>query len=224
MLVVPMNLPGIATEPRFDKLGMRSSDTTQVTFENVRIPRANVIGEVGKGFMYQMLQFQEERLFAAANILKPLDRAIAETAEYCRERKAFGGSLLSNQVVRFRLAELQTEVELLRALTFKCADAYIAGEDVVCRSQPSTPFALAIADGSAARGSRPRGTATRGTPVRTAATSMLTRRWRASAPASGPVEPSCAWPRWPAAQRRAPSSPAHAAPTSRPSCPSRSPS
>ena len=78
MIAVPMDLPGISIAPRFDKVGMRSSDTTQVFFDRVRVPASNLIGEEGKGFVYQMVQFQEERLFAAANMLMPLERCIAQ--------------------------------------------------------------------------------------------------------------------------------------------------
>ena len=130
MLVLPMDLPGVSVAPRFDKLGMRSSDTTQVTFEDVRVPRHHVIGEAGKGFAYQMIQFQEERLYAAANVIRPLERCIAQTAEYCEARAAFGKPLLANQAIRFRLSELSTEVEALRALYWRATDAYLAGEDV----------------------------------------------------------------------------------------------
>ena len=130
LIVVPMDTEGVSVAPRFDKLGMRSSDTTAVTLEDVRVPAANVIGAPGQGFSYQMLQFQEERLFAAANVLVPLTRCVEETAAYCRERVAFGKPLLANQAVRFRLAELETEIELLRALIWRAADAYDAGEDV----------------------------------------------------------------------------------------------
>lgn len=130
LMVVPMDAPGVSVAPRFDKLGMRSSDTTAVTLENVRVPAANVIGEPGQGFSYQMLQFQEERLFAAANVLVPLSRCVKETAAYCRDRVAFGKPLLANQSVRFRLAELETEIELLRALIWRAADAHAMGEDV----------------------------------------------------------------------------------------------
>lgn len=130
MLAMPMDLPGVSFSPKFDKLGMRSSDTTQLTLEDVRVPRANVIGEPNKGFTYQMLQFQEERLWAAANALKGLQRCIDETVEYTKDRRAFGQPLINNQSVRFRLAELQTEIELLRALTWSACDKVVAGEDV----------------------------------------------------------------------------------------------
>ena len=73
----------------------------------------------GAGFMYQMLQFQEERLAGCLLVLKALDSVISATIDYTRQRKAFGKSILDNQVVQFRLAELATEVEALRALTYK---------------------------------------------------------------------------------------------------------
>lgn len=130
MIAMPMDLPGVSVAPRFDKLGMRSSDTTQVTLEDVRVPRANIIGEAGKGFTYQMVQFQEERLFAAANVLLPLERTIETTVQYCRDRSAFGKPLLSNQAIRFRLSELYTEVQLLRSLVEKATQEYVSGTDV----------------------------------------------------------------------------------------------
>merc|ERR1711978_537146 len=77
-----------------------------------------------------MLQFQEERLAAASGALAPLQNAIDETIEYTRTRHAFGQPLLNNQYLHFRLAELQTELELFRALTYQAADAMERGEDV----------------------------------------------------------------------------------------------
>jgi citronellyl-CoA dehydrogenase len=130
LIVVPTNTPGISFSEKLDKLGMRSSDTAQVFFDNVRVPQRNLIGEEGHGFIYQMLQFQEERLFAAAGSLKAMEDCINKTIDYTRERKIFGQSVLDNQVVHFRLAELQTEVEALRALTFDAVEGYIKGTDV----------------------------------------------------------------------------------------------
>jgi len=94
------------------------------------VPQRNLIGQEGMGFMFQMMQFQEERLWGAASSLKNLDRLIDLTIGYTRERKAFGKSILDNQVVHFRLAELRTEVEALRALTYAAVDQYVAGNDV----------------------------------------------------------------------------------------------
>jgi citronellyl-CoA dehydrogenase len=130
LIMVPMDTPGI-TKLKIDKIGMNSSDTGQLFFEDVRVPARNIVGQEGMGFTFQMMQFQEERLWAAANGLPSLDRMIDETIAYCRERKTFGEPLINNQVIHFRLAELRTEVEMLRALTWNTIDDYIGGADVV---------------------------------------------------------------------------------------------
>lgn len=131
LIVVPMNTPGVTVAPKLDKLGMRSSETAQVFFDNVRVPQRNRIGEEGSGFILQMIQFQEERLFGAANILKGLENCVNSTIDYCRQRETFGQPLLHNQVIHFRMAELQTEIEALRALTYTAVEKYINNEDVV---------------------------------------------------------------------------------------------
>ena len=130
LICLPMKTKGVEIARKLDKLGMRSSDTAQIFFDNVRVPRRYLIGEEGKGFIYQMLQFQEERLWAAAANLKSMERLIEQTIEYTRNRKAFGKSILDNQVVHFRLAELATEIELLRALVYRACELYLAGTDV----------------------------------------------------------------------------------------------
>lgn len=130
LIVVPGDAPGVSVDQPLDKLGMRSSETAQVFFDNVRVPRRNRIGEEGAGFMMQMIQFQEERLWGAASGIKGYDMLIQKTIEYARERELFGMSLLDNQSVHFRLAELQTEVEELRSLIWRGAEEYINGGDV----------------------------------------------------------------------------------------------
>lgn len=109
---------------------MRSSETAQVFFDNVRVPQRNLIGVEGSGFTMQMMQFQEERLWAATNALGTLDMVVEETIDYCRQRNIFGKPILNNQVVHFRLAELQTEIEALRALAWRACELHINGEDV----------------------------------------------------------------------------------------------
>jgi len=130
LICVPMKTKGVEVARKLDKMGMRSSDTAQIFFDNVRVPKRNRIGEEGHGFTYQMVQFQEERLWGAAACLKAHEYIIAETIEYTRNRKAFGHSILDNQIVHFKLAEMQTEVELLRALIYRAGEALVAGEDV----------------------------------------------------------------------------------------------
>ncbi|MBA3546229.1 MAG: acyl-CoA dehydrogenase family protein [Nannocystis sp.] len=130
LIVVPMNTPGVERARKLHKLGMWSSDTAQVFFDDVRVPQRYRIGPEGAGFMLQMLQFQEERLWGAANSITAMDEAISETVKYTRDRKAFGKSILDNQVVHFRLAELTTEVECLRALVYRAAELFLSGKDV----------------------------------------------------------------------------------------------
>ncbi|GCC22982.1 probable acyl-CoA dehydrogenase 6 [Chiloscyllium punctatum] len=129
LICLPMKLPGVQVAKKIDKLGMWSSDTAQIFFEDVRVPRKYLIGEEGMGFTYQMLQFQEERMWAVAAMLAPLQNIIQETIEYTRQRKVFGQPVLHNQTVHFRLAELETEVELVRSLLYRCVAQYIQGND-----------------------------------------------------------------------------------------------
>ncbi len=130
LIIVPMKTPGVTVERRLRKIGMHSSDTAQIHFDGVRVPVRHRIGDEGKGFTYQMLQFQEERLWAGANTLRALDGVIQDTVEYTRGRQIFGRPVLDNQVVHFTLAELQTEVEALRALVYRATELYVGGEDV----------------------------------------------------------------------------------------------
>ncbi|XP_030644580.1 probable acyl-CoA dehydrogenase 6 [Chanos chanos] len=130
LICLPMNLPGIHIARKIDKMGMRSSDTAEVFFDDVRVPCKNIIGQEGMGFTYQMLQFQEERLWGVANILTMMDKVIEETIKYTRQRKIFNQPVLYHQVVHFRLAELATEVEMLRSLLHRATALYIKGNDV----------------------------------------------------------------------------------------------
>jgi citronellyl-CoA dehydrogenase len=130
LICVPMKTKGVTVARKLEKLGTRSSDTAQIFFENVRVPQQNRIGKEGEGFTYQMQQFQEERLWGAAAKLVAMERHIEDTIAYTGQRIAFGQPILDNQVVHFRLAELKTEVELLRSLVYRAADQMLKGEDV----------------------------------------------------------------------------------------------
>ena len=134
LIIVPSDTPGVSLSEPLNKLGMRSSDTAQIFFDNVKVPQKNRIGEEGMGFMYQMFQFQEERIYAAASALKSYENIIQETIEYTKQRETFGKPILDNQIVQFKLAELQTEVELLRALTYNAVEEYIDGKDVLTKA------------------------------------------------------------------------------------------
>ena len=120
---------GVIINRKLKKMGMNSSDTAEIFFDDVRVPQENLIGEEGQGFVYQMLQFQEERLFAALGGYTGCELAIQETIEYTRQRKTFGKPILDNQIVHYRLSELMTEVEALRALTWKAIEIHVNGGD-----------------------------------------------------------------------------------------------
>src|SRR5574337_220341 len=138
LVIVPMRdgpggklVKGIEVGRKIRKIGMNSSDTGLIFFENVRVPQRFRIGSEGQGFVYQMQQFQEERLWVAASTLYPLDECIRETIEYAQQREMFGRRLIDQQWVQFKLVELQTEVEALRALIWAAVERYIAGKDVL---------------------------------------------------------------------------------------------
>ena len=130
LICVPMKTKGVEIARKLDKMGMHSSDTAQIYFDNVRVPQRYLIGEEGKGFTYQMVQFQEERLWGAVSSLKGKERIIQATIDYARQRQIFGKPVLHNQVVHFKLAELQTEVELLRSLCYRACELMLEGQDV----------------------------------------------------------------------------------------------
>ncbi|RJP69773.1 MAG: acyl-CoA dehydrogenase [Comamonadaceae bacterium] len=135
LVMVPMRekgklVKGIEVAQKIRKIGMNSSDTGLIYFDEVRVPQRYLIGTEGSGFIYQMQQFQEERLWCAASTLEALTNCIAWTVEWAQDRKLFGASLADQQWVQFKLAELKTEVESLRALTYQAVERYVAGEDV----------------------------------------------------------------------------------------------
>ena len=129
LIVVPTDTPGFSTSERLNKLGMRSSDTAQLFFDDVVVPESYRIGEEGKGFQMQMMQFQEERLAGAVMTIKGLEQCITNTVDYTSQREAFGKSLIENQIVHMRLAEMQMEIEALRALCYQACELYVGGGD-----------------------------------------------------------------------------------------------
>jgi len=130
LIIVPLKTKGVSVSRKLDKLTLRCSDTAELFFDDVRVPATNLIGEEGMGFIYQMGQFQEERMFVTARGIRAMEMAVEETIDYTRERNVFGQSVLSNQSVYHKLSAMQTEIEAARALLYRAADAYMAGEDV----------------------------------------------------------------------------------------------
>ena len=130
LIIIPSDTKGVSIGDKIDKLGLRTSDTAPVYFDNVCVPQRFRIGKEGDGFKMQMEQFQEERLFISASILVAMDNCIDKTIEYCVDRKAFGKRIIDNQAIQFRLSELKTEVEAVRSLVYRACQNYVSGEDV----------------------------------------------------------------------------------------------
>ncbi len=129
-IIVPTDSPGFSVGRKIEKMGNHSSDTAELVLDEVRVPVSNTVGRVGKGFQQQMGQFQDERLMGAYMATSGARRAIERTAEYLKVRHAFGEPLINNQYLRFRLAELAAEVDLLTQYNYSAAERFTAGQDV----------------------------------------------------------------------------------------------
>jgi citronellyl-CoA dehydrogenase len=129
LIIVPTDTPGFSVSKKLKKLGNWASDTAELVFDNVRVPVANRIGEEGQGFIYQMRQFQNERLIGTLGAVAGAEKILRMTIEYCRGRHTFGKPLIENQWIYFRLSELITEVEFLRQMCYHCGRIMDAGGD-----------------------------------------------------------------------------------------------
>lgn len=130
LIIIPAGTPGFSVSRKLRKLGNHSSDTAELIFDNVRVPRSYTVGPEGMGFILQMQQFQRERLVGAILAYSSAEKVVRDTITYTQQRRAFGSALIENQAIHFRLAELLTEIEALRALCYDAAERYVAGEDI----------------------------------------------------------------------------------------------
>ncbi len=121
LIIVPTDTEGFIVSKSLKKLGNHSSDTAVLTFENMRVPVSNRIGEEGMGFYLQMQQFQIERLVGAIGGTAGAEKAVRDTIQYTQERRAFGKPLIANQWIHFKLAELLAEIEAQKQLNYYCA-------------------------------------------------------------------------------------------------------
>ena len=128
-VVVPTRTPGFSVSRALEKLGNHSSDTAELSFVDVRVPVANTIGAIGRGFQQQMQQFQNERLIASYMAVGQCTAAIERTLDYLRQRRTFGKPLVEHQWIQFHMAELSAEVDMLRHYNYAAAEAYVAGQD-----------------------------------------------------------------------------------------------
>ncbi|MEM9821419.1 MAG: acyl-CoA dehydrogenase family protein, partial [Bacteroidota bacterium] len=123
LLVIDRNAEGVSAR-KLKKLGWHASDTAELSFDNVKVPLENLIGEEGSGFYYLMNGLQLERLVAVPAGITAMEYALERTLQYMSEREAFGRSINRFQVLRHRIAQMTSEVEALKAFSYQCCRMY----------------------------------------------------------------------------------------------------
>jgi alkylation response protein AidB-like acyl-CoA dehydrogenase len=120
--------PGFSVSRTLEKLGMHSSDTAELSFEDVRVPAENLLGQEGKGFYHISWELQGERLVGAIGCVAGAERVFEKTLEYAKERNAFGRPIGKFQAIRHKFAEMATKIETARQLTYSTAWRFANGE------------------------------------------------------------------------------------------------
>jgi acyl-CoA dehydrogenase len=131
LILVETDRPGFERGRKLDKLGLRGQDTSELFFNDCRVPVANVLGEAGQGFRYLMTQLQQERLVIAVTAIASCTRSLEDTIAYVKQRRAFGKTIASFQNTQFKLAELATEVEIGQAFVDRLLVAHVRGDELV---------------------------------------------------------------------------------------------
>lgn len=131
LFVVEAGTPGFTKGKKLNKVGQHLNDTCELIFEDVRVPKENLLGEEGKGFYYLMEKLQQERLMVTIQSLASAEYMVEETVKYVQERKAFGQSISKFQNTQFKLAEMKTEVELGRTFVDRLILEHMANKDIV---------------------------------------------------------------------------------------------
>ncbi len=129
LILVETDRDGFARGKNLDKLGWKAQDTSELFFDNVRVPVSNLIGDVeGRGFYQMMEQLPQERLMQAVRATSNLEAALEWTVDYTTERKAFGGTIADLQNTRFKLADVKTQAVMLRVFTDRCIELHMQGK------------------------------------------------------------------------------------------------
>jgi acyl-CoA dehydrogenase len=131
LLLVEADTPGFVRGKKLDKLGLRGQDTSEIFFQDCRVPAVNLLGKEGRGFRMLMEKLQQERLCIAVSSTASCRRALDDTLAYVKERRAFGKPIGTFQALQFKLAELATEVEVGQAFVDRLLVAHVRGDDVV---------------------------------------------------------------------------------------------
>ena len=127
-IIVPNGTPGFTVEPSYDKVGWHTSDTHPLTFTEVRVPEANLLGELGRGFANFLETLDEGRVLFAALCTGAAQGCLEEAMRYAKSRNVFGRSIGSNQHIAFMIARMQARVHTARLATYDAANKLVAGE------------------------------------------------------------------------------------------------
>jgi alkylation response protein AidB-like acyl-CoA dehydrogenase len=128
LFVIEKGTPGFSVTRTLEKLGMHSSDTAELLFEDCRVPAANLIGEEGEGFKNLMWELQGERMIAAAGSIAGAQRTFEYAMEYAQNRKAFGQPISQFQVIKHRLVDMGTKIAAVQAFVYQTAKQWNDGE------------------------------------------------------------------------------------------------
>ena len=134
LLVVEGGTPGLTVDRSLRKMGWHCSDTAELSYVDVRVPAANLVGAENTGFHQIAEQFVVERMALAVHAYGIASRSLELTAAYCRDRETFGKPLIANQVVRHKLVEMRRQVEVARTYTRAVAERHVRGENVVAEA------------------------------------------------------------------------------------------
>lgn len=145
LLIIPTRAPGFSVTRRLDKMGWRCSDTAELSFHDCEVPAANLLGGENEGFRLIMANFQTERLMLATMATAAAELALRESIAYARTRRAFGGPLSDKQVIRHKLAEMATQVDVAREYVRRVAYRFQEGEECVAEVSMAKNVAYAAA-------------------------------------------------------------------------------
>jgi alkylation response protein AidB-like acyl-CoA dehydrogenase len=150
LFIVERGMPGFERGRNLKKMGMKAQDTAELFFNNVRIPKANVLGEPGKGFIYLMQGLAEERLLGAVGYLSSAQLSWQLTLDYVKERKAFGKTVSAFQNTQFKLAEMRTQLDFAQVYIDQCVAAFNADKltavDAAKAKLATSELQVAVAD------------------------------------------------------------------------------
>jgi len=128
LFLVDATTPGFQRGANLDKIGLHCSDTSELFFEDVRVPSSAILGQLDRGFLVLMSELQRERLSLALGAVAAAEGVLAETIEYVKDRQAFGAPLAALQNTKFKLAETATDIRLHRAFVDECIRNFLCGD------------------------------------------------------------------------------------------------